>query len=255
MDGIDTRWVALLALALQIVAVELGWRAASRAAVVTDASRAQATAVQASVLALLGLLLAFTFSMSAARFEARRELVVAEANALGTAHLRAGLASEDARGTLRGLLVTLAAARLDYLQATDETGRGEALRASDHALRHLALTTEATVRAAPQDVGRALLVPAINALSDLEAQQVAAHEARVPGTIVALLVVLSVVAMGLVGWCFGLHGGAHRGPCGVLVVLLALILLVILDLDDPRHGRIRVRTAPLVRASLALTSP
>ena len=247
MDGIDTRWVALLALVLQVVAVEVGWRASSRVAVVTDASRAQATAVQASALALLGLLLAFTFSMSAARFEARRELVVAEANALGTAHLRAGLAPEDARGSLRALLVAHAAARLDYLQARDEAGRSEALRASDHALRHLEQAVETTVRAAPQDVGRALLVPAVNALADLQAQQLAAHEARVPATIVALLVVHSVVALGLVGWCFGLHGGAHRGACGVLVVLLALILLVILDLDDPRHGRIRVSTAPLAR--------
>ena len=244
-----------MALVVQVVAAELGWHVGRALAPVAEAARAQASAIQASVLALLGLLLAFTFSMSATRFESRRELVVAEANALGTAHLRAGFASEPARTTLRTALVAHAEAQLDYLEAPDATRRAAAVRDADATLTQLARTTHETVGAAPGDVARALLVPAVNNLADLHERQLAAHEARVPCTILALLVTFSVAAMALVGWCYGLHGGAHRPPCSVLVLLLALILLVILDLDDPRHGRIRVNTAALHRVTTTLLSP
>src|SRR6187397_3131870 len=71
---------------------EAGYRIGLRLYATRDeARRTQIGGVQAAVLGLLGLLLGFTFSMAVNRYELRRDMVLKEANAAGTAWLRASL--------------------------------------------------------------------------------------------------------------------------------------------------------------------
>jgi hypothetical protein len=92
-------------LVLLLLAVEAGVRAGTRArAQRKGEGTADLGTIQGAVLGLLGLLLAFTYSLAAGRQDARRGLLVREANAIGTAYLRAGLLPEPRRGELRAIL-------------------------------------------------------------------------------------------------------------------------------------------------------
>ncbi len=72
------------------------------------------------LLGLLALLLGFTFSMSISRFDARKDLVLEEANAIGTAHLRAKFLPEQASGDVAALLRDYVAARIDFHAASSD---------------------------------------------------------------------------------------------------------------------------------------
>ena len=97
--------VALLFISLML-AIEMSCYIGRKAQThLSDAARAQINAIQASLLGVLALLLGFTFSQSLQRFDARSEAVVDEANAIGTAHLRAQLLPASVREDVQGLLV------------------------------------------------------------------------------------------------------------------------------------------------------
>src|SRR5262245_41699739 len=79
--------------------------------------------LEGSLLALFGLLLAFTFSMAGNRFELRRELVIKEANAIGTAVLRADLYQEAERKSFRDDFQRYLATRIEYYEAEADRAR------------------------------------------------------------------------------------------------------------------------------------
>src|SRR5438105_2447633 len=97
-------WILFLAfVGLLLALVETGYRLGRRQPT-DDQERSQVGVIQGALLALLGLLLGFSFSMAATRFEARKQLVLDEANAIGTAYLRAQLLPERQRDQVLSLL-------------------------------------------------------------------------------------------------------------------------------------------------------
>jgi hypothetical protein len=201
--------------------------------------------VVSSALALLGLLFAFTFNAAQERFEMRRDLVVAEANALGTSYLRIQLLDPPWRDTLSA----------------------ELLRYSDLRLRGSEVRTPAEAERFAKDVGdlqaqiwrdlaEALkarrdltvsLVQTVNETFDLAASRRAAREARVPVMILRTLLVSSIMAAAILGYT---EAGERRATAVFLglLLLLTLAFCLILDLDRPYSGSVRVSQAPLERA-------
>jgi hypothetical protein len=210
--------------------------------------------VQAAVLGLVGLILAFGLTLAVGRYEQRRGAVVDEANAIGTTYLRAQTLAEPVRSRTLALLLpyTDTSIRLAS-KIPGSAGAGQTIAQSDALQRRLwRLAGEALV-AAPVASAPRLYVDSLNNMFDMQGVRIAALNNRVPGPVLALEVLSAAAALGLLALYLAILG---RGVVTVLLAagLITLLLLVTFDLDRPTRGLISVPSAALVavRASMAL---
>lgn len=247
-----------MVLGLALGAAEAGFRLGRRERPGIAAAHSQIGTIQASVLGVLALLLGFSFAMAASRFDARKQLVLDESNAIGTALLRARLLPEPHAQKIPALLRQYVDARLAFYQAgIDPAG----LRAAndDTARLHEQLWLEAAAVAAEDRyaVASGLLVQALGDVIDLHAKRVAALENHVPGSIFLLLHFAAMVAMGLTGYACGAAGSRNLAATATASLLIAAVILLIVDLDRPRRGLIQAGQQSLLdlRDSLRPTPP
>jgi hypothetical protein len=200
-----------------------------------------------SALGLLALLMGFTFSAAQDRYEQRQDLVVGEANALGTAFLRTQLLDPPWRQVLGEDLFHYGQTRQAFSEAIspDEIERNGADGALLQAKiwRDLGAALQVS-RSAAVDLG---LVQAFNEMFDLAASRRAARENRVPLTVIRSMILSSIAVAAIVGYSEGADGRETSVMFGVLL-LLTLVFVLILDLDRPTTGRIRISEAPMDRA-------
>ncbi|HKU43481.1 MAG TPA: hypothetical protein VJR89_35205 [Polyangiales bacterium] len=202
-------------------------------------ARSQVGALEGAALGLLALLLGFTFSMAALRFDARRELTQKEANAIGTALLRTELVAEPEQSALKQLLVRYVDARIEFYDAGFEGAKFAAVTAKAERM-HAEIWRHA-VAAARRDPGptTALLVSALNDMIDLHGARVAALYNNVPDAVIWFLLVLSVLAVGIAGYASGVSNARYWPATFIVILLVASVVMVIIDLDRPRRGLIR----------------
>jgi hypothetical protein len=234
----------LLAASLFLATAAVGERRGrARRDAVGDPARSHIGVLQGAVLGLLGLLLAFSFSMAVGRYETRRNLVLAEANAIGTTWLRAGLLSAPHDVTVRALLRRYVDGR--QAQLTGES-LAEAIREAEAI--HAALWThaDAIARSEPRQGVVSLFVTALNELIDLHASRLAAFRNHVPETVYYVLYAVAAVAMGLAGYAAGLAGHQRLAPTMCLAILFAVLITLITDLDRPWRGLIQVSQQPMI---------
>lgn len=225
-----------------VASVEAGYRLGRRAKK-SETDKSQIGAVQGAVLGLLGLLLGFSFAGAGSRFIERQDIIVREANAVGTAWLRADLLDEPARSELRGALrahtderLTLAGQyRLDEMLAT--VGRMQALESKMWSAAASGVTQR------PQFAN--LVVPAVNEVIDLQTTRNASFYRHIPSLVLWLLVVAAAAALGVVGYGCGLAAKRNFEATTALALLIALALWATIDLDHPRRGLIKMAYEPL----------
>ncbi len=202
-------------------------------------------AAEAAVFGLLGLLLAFSFSGAASRFEDRRHLITIEANAIGTAYLRLDLLAPDAQPAMKDLFRRYVDTRLEsYRHATDPEATSANL-AEDAALqaqiwrRAVAETTRPGMPSMPA----MLLLPALNEMIDITTTRFVATRNHPPPIVFVMLAALAIVGALLVG--YGISANRRRAWLHTLVfaAILSLTTYVIVDLEFPRLGLIRVDSA------------
>jgi len=203
-------------------------------------ARAGLGAVEGAVFALMGLLIAFTFSGAATRFDSRRQLIIEEANAIGTAWLRLDLLPAATQPELRELFRRYLDARLAaYEKIPDwEAVHGELARAN-------ALQTEIWNRAtvACREAANPLtaqLIPALNEMFDIASTRTAAAQIHPPSIIFIMLSVLALMSSLLAG--HAMADGKSRSWIHVVgfALILSATVYVILDLEFPRLGLIRI---------------
>ena len=211
-----------------------------------------AGAAEAAVFGLLGLMLAFTFSGAASRFEHRRHLITEEANAIGTAYLRIDLLPGDAQPQMRELFRHYVDARLaTYLDAEDLTATRARLDESvamQGQIWTMAMAACQRADAIPQSP--LLLLPALNAMIDIATTRVMATRNHPPAAVFLLLGGLSLVGALLVG--YGMSGNKERSwlHLGVFAAIISLAIYVIVDLEFPRLGLIQVSNADQILVEL-----
>ncbi|OYU77811.1 MAG: hypothetical protein CFE32_04270 [Alphaproteobacteria bacterium PA3] len=198
-----------------------------------------------SVFALLGLLIAFTFGMALDRYESRRDLVVQEANAIGTAHIRTAFAAEPLRTQLREQLEAYAANRLAYGRAAFHDKPPLAAEAEKQRSQLAATGIAATQSVTSAPMGPAVMA-SINDVIDVGSAREAINLAKVPTSVVAMLVGYAFIAAFVLGYSQALPSLVHRIGNGLLFLLLTLSLVTIFDLDRPATGTIKVSQQPLV---------
>lgn len=186
---------------------------------------------------LLSLLIGFALSMSLSRFDQRKSLVLEEANAIGTAYLRAGMQAEPVRSAAPTLFRDYVDARLGIFGTMSDIDEGNlAVKRAKQIQDELWRQASTAAQQAPTPIV-ALYVAALNDMIDLDAKRIAARRNRVPQDIWALMAVLGVLTSVIIG-----YGQRHRAALAtfVPVLMVAISMSLIADLDSPVNGLIQV---------------
>jgi hypothetical protein len=234
--------LALLLLAGMLLCLEAGRRVGQRRLLANpDADPAVSSALDGAVFALFGLLIAFTFSGAASRFDARRQLVVREANAIGTAWLRLDLLPVSAQPELRALFRRYTEARLAGYRLVPDMAASAAAFDRATALQGQIWTRAMEGAGASASPAVATLVaPALNEMIDLTTTRRAATWEHPPLAVFLLLYGLGFAASLVAGVATArsprrswLHATVYAG-------VIAAAVFVILDMEFPRLGFIQV---------------
>jgi hypothetical protein len=218
---------------------------------------AMASGVTAALLGLVAFLLAFTFGMAQSRYEARRQRVVDEANAVGTAYLRAQLIPEPNRKQSMELLQRYVDTRLRVIEARREDV-APLVEQSEAIHRELWAQASDLARSQPITVITGLFVQSLNVVIDLHALRVTVGvRNRVPASIWATLYVVGFLGMVTLGYQNGLAGSRGAVTSAPLVLAFATVLLLVTDLDRPRQTLFKVGQDAMVdlRASMRTQPP
>jgi hypothetical protein len=203
--------------------------------------------LQGSLLGTVALLLGFTFALASERYDTRRILLAEETNAIGTTYLRTTFLNLEDGRDVRRLLRDYLGKRLELLRAGGDAQQMElATRRVDDLQIVLWKRVRAAVVKDPHNELTARLIEALNETIDLEGLQRAARAARVPPSVILLVVVATLLTAGALGYGFGI--ARKRVIVGTMVfsALVSSIVFTILDFDRPDRGLIRVSEAMLV---------
>lgn len=235
--------IAVLA-GLILASIETGYRLGRyRRQIADDEREAPVGTIIGATLGLLGFLLAFTFGLAASRFEARRQVLVDEANAIGTAYLRAGLLTPEQARISRGLLKAYVQSRLDAISTRDTAA---ALSRATTLHEQLWNVAEAAGRDAPESIVVGLYVDSLNDVIDVHSRRVLVGlQSRLPGALWVTLILVTVLTMGGVGYHEGLSKSRRSPAVAVLILTFASVMSLIADLDRPQEGALRVNQQAL----------
>jgi hypothetical protein len=197
-------------------------------------------------LALLGLLLGFTFSMAIVKHDQRRLMVVADSNAIGDFYTCASLLNEPVRTKLQAVIHSYTKLRLEL------TGRNPDEATLENALGQMqqmqgqmtVLVGQALVAGTPIAVP---LTSTLNGVTSNHAARLAAARDRLPASVVLLLLLSAVVSSMLVGREQGASDKTDIAGTVSFIVLASFVVFVILDLNQPERGLITVSQEPIRR--------
>ncbi len=247
-------WSLFLAIVvLVLAAIEGGYRLGSYRH--RQPGREKETPVGTMVGATLGLLafmLAFTFGMAASRFDTRKQLVLDEANAIGTTYLRAAMLPER-RDEIRTLLRSYVDSRLEAVRSgrvKEEILRSEELQgqlwsaATSVGLQH------------GDSIVVGLFVASLNEVIDLHAKRVTAGlRNRIPGAIWLALLTIAMLSLAALGYHAGLVGTVRSVAMLVVAVSFSAVIALIADLDRPQEGTLTVSQQALIDVRQSMNRP
>lgn len=231
--------VFLFTLTVCLIAVEAGSSLAGYALRRKKecATEAPLGSVVGAMLGLLAFILAFTFGMTANRFDTRKQLVLEEANAIGTTYLRAALLparqSLEVRRLLReytDIRLHVTAANLRELQEKSEAIHGQ-----------LWSQAKSLVAEDMDSELRSLFVSSLNETIDLhQSRKTVGLQQRIPGTVWLAVYVLSILSMLALGYQIGMTGMRRLLATPVLAASFSVVILLIAEIDRPNAGYVRV---------------
>ncbi|QDP01225.1 hypothetical protein [Thalassotalea sp. PS06] len=240
----------VLVLFLVIIALnEVGFRIGRFVQSRTDSEVKSLTgSIQASILGLLALLLGFTFSMSMQRFDSRSMALIDEANAIGTAILRVQLLPSTYRQDAKTLLNDYVKLRVEIgkLDLTKKNERLSYNREIGQLQKKLWLLGVKATAEDPRPVTTGAFISSLNELIDSQGKRNALLQMQVPEVVVLLLFVVFISSGGIMGYSAGLSGTRMLVPIVLVSTLIALIVFIIIDLDRPKRGLIKVNQSVMV---------
>jgi hypothetical protein len=244
-------WLSSCPFIGMIGCLELGFRIGRSAALSHEPAHAGLGPIEAAIFALMGLLLGFAFAGGMSRMDARRQLIVREANAIGTAYLRLDLLPASEQPVVRRLF-------RGYLKARSQAYQtGTPLEATDRFIAQAAelqqqiwTRTIAVARDDPTQNVTRVVVPALNEMIDVTTARTVALRTRLPFAILALLLGVALSSALLAG--YGMASRKRRSWFHTILYAasVAVTVYIVLDLDDPRVGLIRLDAAEAILRQL-----
>ncbi len=209
-------------------------------------------AMVGATLGLLALLLAFTFGLAAGRFDARRQVLLDEANAIGTTYLRAGMLPER-RDEVRTLLREYVDVRLE---ATRSGNIEQGMRRSEE-LHHQLWTQAVTLgEKNPGSIVVGLFTQSLNEVIDLHVKRVTVGlRSRIPGAIWVGLYAVAILSLTAMGYHGGLTGTSRSLAVLAVAFAFSTVIWLIADLDRPGEGTLKVSQQAMMDLRHAMTEP
>lgn len=227
-----------------LVCLEAGYRLGQRHGERHPKAHEGIGAIEAAVFALLGLLLGFSFAGGTSRLDTRRELIVREANAIGTAYLRLDLLPATAQPEMRHLFRDYLDSRLsaydklpDMAAAEQEFAHAAQIQQQIWTRALAASQTDST-----QNVAR-LLLPALNEMIDVTTSRAVALHTHLPPLILFLLICIALLSGLLAGYAMAEGKRRSRMHMFIYAAAVAITVYAVVDLDYPRSGTIRLSAA------------
>jgi hypothetical protein len=218
-----------------------------------DEKEGPTTMIVGSLLTLMAFLLAITMGMASDRFDTRRKIVLAEANSVGTTYLRAGYLPEPASTKVKELIRDYLTQRIvssDPAEIRSKMARSVEIQAK------LWSIAEELARATPESDVLALYIASLNETIDLHTTRVTAGlYARVPATIVILLLLGSILTLATIGYNAGLARRRSPLTAVALILVLGAVITLMIDLDRPREGFLEVSQQPLIDLQEQIGNP
>jgi hypothetical protein len=231
-----------------MIATEIGYRLGRQAVTRNSAKATELSGISTLTAGMAGLL-AFTLGLSISfgqsRFEARRNLVLTEANAIGTAWLRAKLIDGDEGAVISKKIEDFARTRLAFTTASLDLDTAPLIARANALQAEIWQPLQVVARRAPNTITTAL-VNALNEMFDDATAQQFAYQSRVPPSIMLGLFCGGILSIGALGYQFGLQGGRQTVLSTLLLTMWSGGMLLIVDLQHPRIGTIRVDASPLI---------
>ena len=234
----------LLLLALEI-GVQLGQFIARRHAP-TDGQKSSVNFATAGMMGLLAFLLGVSLSMASDRYQQRRDSVLAEANAIGTAWLRATVATGAEGEAMQRLLRDYTETRIAVVRGSSDLAEVDRLNQRTNSIQNELWQIARTVAERSPTPISGLLLSSLNEMIDLSLTNRRNFTSHVPAYVLRLLLTVSVFAVGAVGYGFGLVGSRQPGLSVLLLGVWTLAIVLIIDIDRPQSGEVRIDPAPLV---------
>ncbi|MBS0525459.1 MAG: hypothetical protein JSS04_17650 [Proteobacteria bacterium] len=225
-----------------LIAAWLGSWIRSRASL-DEKQRDDFSLILASTLTLLGLLIGFSFSMAASRYDQRKNLEEAEANAIGTEYLRADLLAEADRDKVRDLLKRYLDLRIRFYEA--DSGSVAGINGETARIQNEMWSAVAGPAKRQRDPVATLVVAGMNDVINAQGYTQAAWWNRVPFSAIVLMGGIAFMCNMLIG--YGSHGREMQSRLlAILPLFVALAFMLITDIDTPRRGLIMVVPQNLV---------
>jgi len=199
--------------------------------------------LEGGVFGLMGLLIALTFSISASRLEARRQMVVDEANAIGTAWLRIALLPETRQGPMRQHFRRYVDTRLAFHRdVANLAAATDALLLTNIIQSEIWSQAVGDCAETPSVSATLLFLPALNSMIDLTTSGTMMAKNHLPWLIRAVLVLAPLLCAFMAGIESAPRAQRVWMPAILFSLMLSLTVYVVLDLDYPRVGLIRINT-------------
>ena len=232
-----------------ILVTGIGYRVGKRQgklAAIPEKLEKTAGTIAGAMLALFGFILAISLSMADSHFEARRKLVLDEANAIGTSRLRAMTVGGEHGTEIVRLLSDYVRLRMDFFAVGEDQNRLKSIYGKTSDLQQRIWDHASVIaRDAPSPVS-GILLSSLNETFDLASTRRWALEVRVPSNVIDLLLVFALLSTGMMGYYFGTCGVRHPILSGFLFAAFTVAILLVMDLNRPRSGYIQPEQSPLI---------
>ena len=254
-NTIDSRLLGFFVAVVVLGVAEVGYQLSKRS---PDDGKGAASGAgtQAAIFTIVGLLLAFCFSLALGRFDARRAAVVSEANAIGTVILRTDLLDDDAATRMRAYLKDYLEARIAFVASdADEDARARSDLATLALQRQMWSLTASVARRNERSTELPIFISSLNSAFDASTLQAGVTTAHIPDAVMTTLIMIVLIAVGVLGFNTGKSGERNVGPMLLLAVTLGLVIGIILDLDHPQRGLIQVNLTTLTNDRQLFNNP
>jgi hypothetical protein len=206
--------------------------------------------IQGAILTLTTLLIGFTFAMSVSRYEARKNLVAKEAEAISTSYLRTDFLPKAKEEKMKNLLRQYLQERIEF----SNIGIDKQLLLENN-IKTNKLTQEIwqNLNGIESSVLSGLFVNSLNEMIDLRQERQMVLENHIPEAVIYVLIVISSIGIGFIAYGYGILGNRFHFSAGIFALALIIVFVMILDIDRPSRGFIKVSNASLLRAEADMT--
>lgn len=255
--GLPQWIIGMVTLVVLIISVEVGYWIGLKAKVeMTPPMKSQISTIQTAILTIFTFLLGFTFAMALSRFDYRKQMVVKESNAIGTAVLRSQLLPENQRVKMNELFKEYV--NVEYsITSRANIPLEERKRLNQEAKQlQTAIWTEALIATKnnPLSVPAGLFATSINQLIDIKTERDIAISNHVPESVLMGLLLFASFAIGILGYGNGLAATHARYPAIILCIVITLSFIIIIDLDRPNRGLTKVSQESMIDLMTTINS-